>query len=174
MAYSVRPATAADMAGLAAIYNDVLTTSTVIFSDKPVTVEDRIAWLEGRNKQGFPVLVAGAGNDVVAGFASYADFRAWPGYRYSVEHTIHTHRDHRGAGVGRELMQALFAKAREQDMHVMVAGVDANNTGGIAFHERLGFEQAGCVREVGRKFGRWLDLIFLQKFLDPPGAARER
>jgi L-amino acid N-acyltransferase len=173
MAYSIRQATAADMAGLAAVYNDVLTTSTVIFSDKPVTVEDRVAWLEGRSKQGFPVLVADAGGSV-AGFASYADFRAWPGYRYSAEHSIHVHRDHRGAGVGRELMQALFAKAREQDMHVMVAGVDASNTGGIAFHERLGFEQAGRAREVGRKFGRWLDLIFLQKFLDAPGAKRDQ
>lgn len=168
----VRAALASDMAGLAAIYNDVLATSTVIFSDKPVTVEDRIAWLEARKAQGFPVLVAADAADVVAGFASFADFRTWPGYKYTVEHSIHVHRDRRGEGLGRALMEALLAIAVGMDKHVMVAGVDASNSAGIAFHQRLGFAQVGRVNEVGRKFDRWLDLVFLQRFLDLPGAAR--
>jgi L-amino acid N-acyltransferase len=116
--------------------------------------------------------VAVDGSGAVAGFASFGDFRAWPGYRYTVEHSIHIRRDCRGSGIGRALMEPLFAEARRMDKHVMIAGVDASNVAGIAFHERLGFEQVGLVREVGRKFGRWLDLAFLQRFLDPPGAAR--
>jgi len=170
--FSIRQAAPSDMAGLAAIYNEVLATSTVIFSDKPVTLEDRLAWLESRRAGGFPVLVAVDGSGAVAGFASFGDFRAWPGYRYTVEHSIQIRRDCRGHGIGRALMEPLLAEARRMDKHVMIAGVDASNVAGVAFHERLGFERVGLVREVGRKFGRWLDLVFLQRFLDPPGAAR--
>jgi len=169
----IRPAEVADIPGLTDIYNDVIATSTAIFSDKPVAVEDRFAWFEARGKAGFPVLVAAETGGAVAGFASFGDFRAWPGYRFTVEHSVHIHKDFRGRGLGRELMQALFPIAASMGKHIMIAGVDASNSASLAFHARLGFAPIGTFHEVGHKFGRWLDLTFLQKFLDAPGASRD-
>jgi L-amino acid N-acyltransferase YncA len=173
MAHLIRTATPADIPELTAIYNDVIATSTAIFNDKPVSVEDRLAWFETRAKQGFPVLVAVDSGGQVAGFSTFGDFRAWPGYRFTVEHSVHIHNDWRGKGLGSELMTGLFPIASSMGKHVMVAGVDASNTASLAFHQRLGFEPIGTFREVGHKFGRWLDLTFLQRFLDAPGAGRQ-
>jgi len=163
----IRTATEADLPGILAIYNDVIATSTAVYADDPVTLQDRLAWFETRRAQSYPVLVA-AEDDGVAGFASFGDFRAWPGYRFTVEHSVHVRSDRRGTGVGRRLVEALIPLAREQGKHVMIAGVDAANHASIRFHERLGFEQVAHFREVGHKFGRWLDLVFLQRFLDRP------
>jgi L-amino acid N-acyltransferase len=168
---SIRPATADDLPGLTAIYNSVIATSTAIFNDTPVSVEDRGAWLEARQMQRFPVLVAVKGGDVL-GYASFGDFRSWPGYRYTVEHSVHVHEDHRGRGIGRDLVEALFPIARELGKHVMVAGIDANNEPSLRFHERMGFVRTGLLKEVGFKFGRWLDLALMQRWLDAPGSAR--
>ena len=98
-------------------------------------------------------------------FATFGDFRAWPGYRFTVEHSVHVRSDCRGQGVGKELMKALFPRATALGKHVMIAGVDAANHASIRFHERLGFEKSGHLREVGHKFDRWLDLVFLQRWI---------
>jgi len=167
----IRAARPADLPGMLAIYNDVIATSTAVYADDPVPLSERAAWLESRRAQGYPVLVAADGADVL-GFSSFGDFRAWPGYRYTVEHSVHVRADRRGAGIGRRLVETLFPLASGLGKHVMVAGVDAANIASIRFHERMGFERAGHLREVGYKFGRWLDLVLLQKFLDPPGSWR--
>jgi phosphinothricin acetyltransferase len=135
-----------------------------VYTDDPVTLEDRRSWLAARRTQGYPVLVA-VQSDAVVGFASYGDFRAWAGYRFTVEHSVHVQRDYRGRGVGRRLVESLFPIAAAQGKHVMIAGVDAANSDSIRFHECLGFVQVAHFREVGYKFGRWLDLVFLQRFL---------
>jgi L-amino acid N-acyltransferase len=155
----------ADLPGLLAIYNDVIASSTAVFSTEPVTLEDRRAWWAARVGQGYPVLVArdAAG---VTGFATFGDFRGWPGYRFTVEHSVHVRRDCRGKGIGELLVRALFSRATALGKHVMVAGIDAANTGSIRFHQRLGFVQTGELHQVGHKFGRWLDLVFLQRYLD--------
>ena len=101
----------------------------------------------------------------VAGFASFGDFRPWPGYRFTVEHSVHVRHDCRGAGVGGALMQPLIARATTLGKHVMIAGVDAENVASLRFHRRLGFVPVAHFREVGFKFGRWLDLMFLQRLL---------
>lgn len=169
----IRPANPQDIAAITDIYNDIIATSTAVYSLSPTTPIERRAWWEARVNAGFPVLVA-AGTDGVIGFASFGEFRgAWPGYRYSVEHSVHVHRDHRGQGVGSSLVQALFPLGRALGKHVMVGGIDATNGGSLRMHERLGFQQVAHFREVGRKFGRWLDLVFVQRFLDPAGAPRE-
>jgi phosphinothricin acetyltransferase len=160
----VRPATASDLPALTAIYNEVIASSTAVYSDKPVDVADRRAWWAARTAQGYPVLVADAGDGVI-GFSTFGDFRAWPGYRFSVEHSVHVAVGQRGGGVGRALVEALFPIAVSLGKHVMLAGVDAENAASIRFHERLGFEQVGRLREVGFKFDRYLDLVFLQRFL---------
>ena len=105
----------------------------------------------------------------VLGFASFGDFRSWPGYRYTVEHSVHVVADGRGQGTGRALMERLLPRAVDLGKHVMVAGIDASNAASIRFHERLGFERVGLLREVGCKFGRWLDLAFLQRRLGGGG-----
>jgi phosphinothricin acetyltransferase len=160
----IRDAREDDLPALLAIYNDVIATSTAIYADVPVTLDSRRDWWGARVAQGYPVLVA-ADESGIVGFASFGDFRAWPGYRFTVEHSVHVRADRRGAGVGSALMQPLIARASALGKHVMVAGVDASNAASIRFHERLGFERVAHFKEVGFKFGRWLDLVFLQRFL---------
>jgi len=160
----VEDAREGDLEGLVAIYNDVLATSTAIFSYVPATLEERTQWWRARASQGYPVLVARDARGVL-GYASFGDFRAWPGYRFTVEHSVHVRADGRGRGIGTVLVTELIGRAAALDKHVMIGGVDADNTASIRFHERLGFEQAGRLREVGYKFERWLDLVFLQRRL---------
>jgi len=167
----IRPATEADLPAITAIFNEVIATSTAIYADDPVSLEDRASWFAQRQAAGYPVLVADDG-DGVAGLASFGDFRAWPGFRHTVEHSVHVRADARGRGLGSALVAALFDPARALGKHVMIAGVDAANDGSIRMHERLGFQRGAVLREVGRKFDRWLDLEFLQKFLGPARAPR--
>ena len=170
----VHEATERDLAAILAIYNEVIATSTAVYSLEPVTVEERQTWFRSRCSMGFPVLVAldSANNDVL-GFASFGEWRgAWPGYRYTVEHTVHVRHDVRGQGVGRALVEDLFPRALALGKHVMIGGIDAANDASIRFHERLGFERVAHFHEVGHKFGRWLDLVFMQRFLDAPGTSR--
>jgi L-amino acid N-acyltransferase len=160
----LRDARADDIAGLLDIYNDVIATSTAVYSDTPVTLADRTDWWRTRTALGYPVLVA-CDSSGVLGFSTFGDFRAWPGYRYTVEHTVHVRADRRGQGVGRVLVEALFPRAASLGKHMMIAGVDAANEASIRFHERLGFVRAAHLREVGYKFGRWLDLVLMQRQL---------
>ncbi len=154
-----------DLEGILVIYNDAILTTTAVFSDEPVTLENRREWLEARAGQGYPVLVARDPSGAVLGFATFGDFRAWPGYRHTVEHSVYVRGDARGRGIGSALLEALFPLAVALDKHVLVAGIDASNDASIRLHERLGFERVGLLPEVGRKFDRWLDLAFLQKRL---------
>jgi len=155
-------ASEADLPGVAAICNEVIATSTAIFSHLPVTLAERRQWWQARRAQGYPVLVAHDARGV-AGFASFADFRSGPGYRFTVEHTVHVRADGRGCGTGSALVGELLACAARLGKHVMVAGVDAGNGASIRFHERLGFVESGRLPQVGYKFDRWLDLVFLQR-----------
>jgi L-amino acid N-acyltransferase len=159
-------ATEVDLPGLVAIYNDVIASSTAVFSSLPVALEERREWWQGRIAQGYPVLVARDARGV-AGFGTFGDFRAWPGYRFTVEHTVHVRADGRGRGTGSALLRALLTRAAALGKHMMIAGVDAENAAAIRFHEHLGFTRAGQLREVGHKFDRWLDLVFLQRVIGP-------
>jgi len=154
----------ADLGGLVAIYNEVIANSTATFTETAVTVEERRGWWQARRAQGYPVLIA-RDQSGVAAFGTFGDFRAWVGYRFTVEHTLHVRADVRGRGIGTHLLRGLIARAHSLGKHVMIAGVDADNAASIRLHERLGFTQAGRLREVGYKFGRWLDLVFLQRAL---------
>lgn len=166
----IRPAATEDLPEILAIYNEVIANSTAIYTETPVSLADRQAWFEARHQQGFPVLVAADASGVL-GFASFGDFRAWPCYRYSVEHSVHIRAGARGRGLGAKLVEALLVEAHKLGKHVMIAGVDAANHASLRFHERLGFEPVGHFREVGFKFNRWLDLVFLQRMIEAAAPA---
>jgi phosphinothricin acetyltransferase len=157
-------ATEADVPEIAAIYNDVIATSTAVFSEQPVTNEERIAWLRARREREQPVIVAREAGAVV-GFASYGDFRSWPGYRSTIEHSVHVAACYRRKGIGRRLVLELLGRARRSGMHVLVAAIDADNHASLRLHEELGFEPVGRMPEVARKFDRWVDLALLQIIL---------
>jgi L-amino acid N-acyltransferase len=168
----IRDATSDDLPEILRIYNDVVATSTAIYADRPATLAERREWFETRKARGYPVLVAAEG-EAILGFSSFGDWRgAWAGYRYTVEHSVHVDAARRGAGVGGRLVEALFPIASAMRMHVMIGAIDAANEGSLRFHERLGFDRVAHFSEVGHKFGRWLDLVFVQRLLDPPDAAR--
>jgi len=167
----IREATPDDVPAILEIYNQVVRDTTAIYDDKPSTLAQRRAWFEARQEAGFPVLVAEE-NGTVTGFASYGTWRARWGYRYSVEHSVHVQADHRGRGIGHTLMEALIPLAKKAGLHVMIGAIDAENEGSIRFHERLGFTVSGRYPEVAYKFGRWLNLVTMQLFLDPPGSTR--
>jgi L-amino acid N-acyltransferase YncA len=162
----IAPAQESDLAGITAIYNDVIATSTAVFSDAPVTVENRREWLAERRARGFPVLVARESGEVL-GFGSFGDFRAWPGYRTTVEHTVHVAAGQRRRGIGALLVRALIEEARALGMHVMIAGVVSTNEASLALHRRLGFVEVGRFPEIARKFDEWLELVLLQLALEP-------
>lgn len=164
---TIRDAGPADAPAIAAIYNDAVVNTTAIWNEHQVDAADRLAWLTERQGQGYPVLVAVDALGDVVGYASFGDWRAWDGYRNTVEHSVYVRVDQRGAGIGKALMLALIDRARAIGKHVMVAGIEAGNIGSIRLHERLGFAQVGLLPQVGMKFGRWLDLAFLQLTLDP-------
>ena len=162
----VRDAAAGDIDGIVAIYNDAVLHTTAIWNEKTVDAANRAAWLADRQRVGYPVLVAIDDVGAVAGYASFGDWRAFDGYRHTVEHSVYVRKDCRGAGIGKTLMVALIDRARRIGKHVLVAGIDAKNAGSIEMHKRLGFEEVGLLKEVGTKFGAWLDLAFLQLQID--------
>jgi phosphinothricin acetyltransferase len=168
----LRAASEADLPDILGIYNEVVRTSTAIYALEPSSLEDRQAWFRDRTARGYPVLVA-VRDAAVVGFGSFGDWRgAWGGYRHTVEHSVHVQSEARGSGIGSALLQALFPLALELGKHVMVGAIDASNARSIRFHQRHGFQKVAHFSEVGRKFDRWLDLVFVQRFLDPEGSPR--
>ncbi|RJF96008.1 GNAT family N-acetyltransferase [Noviherbaspirillum saxi] len=162
----IRDANINDIDRIAEIYNDAVLNTTAIWNEIAVDAANRAAWLADRQRVGYPVLVAVDDAGMVLGYASFGDWRAFDGYRHTVEHSVYVSKDSRGAGTGKALMIALIERARELGKHVMVAGIEAGNDASIQLHRKLGFEQVGLMKEVGTKFGRWLDLAFLQLTLD--------
>ncbi len=125
----------------------------------------RQQWFDDKAEKGIPVIVADI-NDRVVGFISYGPFRAWPAYKYSVEHSVYVHKDFRNQGIARNLLVEMIEAVRQKDVHTIIAGIDGDNAASIHLHTQLGFEDAGHFREVGYKFGKWLNLRFLQLILN--------
>ena len=170
MNFELRDAIAADAAGIALIYNDAVANGTAIWNERLVDAADRRAWISARQAGGWPVLVAIDAQGRVLGYGSFAEFRAFDGYRHTVEHSVYVSTDCRGAGIGAALLLALVERAKAAGKHAMVAAIEAGNQASLRLHARCCFEPAGTLRQVGTKFGRWLDLAFMQRLLDdlPP------
>jgi L-amino acid N-acyltransferase YncA len=158
----IRDAQDTDLPGILGIYNDVVTTTTAIYDQSVTTLDQRRAWFEDRRAKGLPVLVAVEGGEVV-GFSSFGEWRSRWGYRFTVEHSVHVRADCRGRGYGRVLIEALFPRAVSLNMHAMIGAIDSASAASLRLHEKLGFVRVGHYPEVAHKFGRWLDLVTVQK-----------
>lgn len=162
---SIRDALVKDAGPIAGIYNQAVRDTVAIWNDSEVDVANRRAWIADRQVAGYPVLVLEEGGEVI-GYASYGPYRPFDGYKYSVEHSVYVRPEHHGRGYGRLLMEALIERARKGKVHVMIGGIAAENEGSLVLHKKLGFVETGRMPEVGQKFGRWLDLVFMQLHVD--------
>jgi L-amino acid N-acyltransferase YncA len=174
MTYLIRDAVTADLPGIRDIYNDAVLNTTAIWNEQPVDLANRQAWFDARQAQRYPILVAvdAAASGEVLGYASFGDWRPFEGFRHTVEHSVYIRNDQRGNGLGPKLMAALIERARTCEKHVMVAAIESGNAASIRLHERLGFTLNGQMPQVGVKFGRWLDLTFMQLILNPGAPPR--
>lgn len=159
----IRSATPADAAATAAIYNEEVAHSTVTFDLVPRSVDEQAAWLDARS--GVLGVVVAERDGAVAGFASLSAYRDRPAYRTTVEDSVYVHRDHRGAGVGKALLTEIVAVAAGRGFHSVMARIVGHHDTSIHLHRSVGFELVGVEREVGRKFGRWLDVVVMEHLL---------
>jgi L-amino acid N-acyltransferase YncA len=160
----IRAAVPADSARIAEIWNSVIRDTTITFTTAEKTAESIAALIADRIQAGNAFLVAVEAGKVL-GFAGYGTFRTGSGYVHTREHTVILAEAARGRGLGRALMAALEDHARARGVHAMIGGVSGENAAGIAFHTAIGYRETGRLPETGRKFGRWLDLVFMQKNL---------
>lgn len=161
-----------DLPELLEIYNEIIVNTTAVYDYKPHTAAMRRQWWDTKKEQGFPVFVAEEAGKVI-GFSSIGPFRAWAAYKYSVENSVYVAAQARGRGVGKLLIPPLIEAAGKLEMHTILAGIDASNEASIRLHEAFGFIEVAHFKQVGYKFGRWLDLKFLQLVLDTPATPQE-
>lgn len=163
----IREASEKDLEDILEIYNDAIVNTTAIYTYKPETLEEKKQWYEKKKQGGYPLLVFEEDNRAV-GFATFGPFRAWPAYKYTIEHSIYVHKDYRNHGIATKLMKEIIKIANEKEYATLVAGIDAANEGSIKMHEKMGFKYSGTVTKAGFKFGKWLDLAFYQLSLVGP------
>jgi phosphinothricin acetyltransferase len=144
------------------IFNHEILHSTGLYDYEVRTMTTMEAWFAAKTKGKFPVLGAIGTEGELAGFASYGPFRPWPAYKYSVEHSVYIRRDRRGRGLGKHLVREVLAVAQRQGYHTVIGGIDSLNVASIKLHQSLGFIHCASIKQVGFKFGRWLDLEFYQ------------
>jgi L-amino acid N-acyltransferase YncA len=178
---TVRSAREADLPEILSIYNDIILTTTAVYQYETHTAQMRQEWYAAKLQAGYPVFVAespsgdggGAEHPAIVGFSTIGPFRAWQAYKYTVENSVYVATDQRGKGIGKLLLAPLIDTARNMDMHAVIAGIDATNAASLHLHASFGFEEVAHFRQVGYKFGRWLDLKFLELLLDTPKSPQE-
>jgi phosphinothricin acetyltransferase len=151
-----------------AIFNDAIANSTALYDYKPRTMDMMAGWFEAKQKGGYPVIGVEGDAGEFMGFASYGTFRAWPAYKYSVEHSVYVEARFRGRGLGKILLNEIIAVAQKQNYHNLVGVIDSSNLVSIRLHETVGFTCCGTIRQAGFKFGRWLDVLFYQLLMSTP------
>ena len=151
-----------------AILNEAIVNSTALYDYVPRSKDTMRNWFAEKRRGNFPVVGAMSADDELAGFATFGTFRAWPAYKYTVEHSVYVAPQFRGQGIGRMLLGEIILRAGQQGYHMLVGGIDSENSASKTLHGKFGFTHAGTIREAGFKFGRWLNLEFYQLILPFP------
>lgn len=165
----VRAAESEDLPGILTIYNDAVLTTTATYDYEPRTLEQRIRWFEDHTESGLPIYVAVTAEGVVTGWSALNRYHDRPGFRFTSENSVYVHAGHRGLGIGGRLLAPLLQRAGELGLRCVVAGIDAENQASLRLHSRHGFVQVGRFPNVGFKFGRWLDVVYMQYMLPESG-----
>ena len=155
------------------IFNDAILNSTALYDYKPRTMANMETWFAAKKKGQYPILGAFEPDGTLAGFASFGAFRAWPAYKYSIEHSVYVRGDKRGLGLGKILLGHLIHEAKKRNYHMIIGGIDSSNAASVRLHQSLGFTHCASIKHAGFKFGRWLDLEFYQLLLSTPEAPNE-
>jgi L-amino acid N-acyltransferase YncA len=164
MGVSIRLVEQRDADALRTIYNREVLESTVTFDMVPRTLEEQRDWID-EHSGAHPALVAVAEDETVVGFGSLSPYRPRPAYAPTVEDSVYVHHEHRGHGYGRLLLEELVRRGSDHGFHTVIGRIVGHHEASIGLHARCGFELAGTEREVGRKFGRWLDVVLMQRML---------
>lgn len=157
----IRDTTTEDLPAILSIHNDAIRNTTAIWDETEVGLDERMEWLAGRLRAGYPVLTAVVDGEV-AGYASYTQWRPKSGYRLTVEHSVYVANNFQRRGLASALLTELIDRARSAGIHVLVGVIESTNTTSISLHEKFGFVTVGQMPEVGTKFDRWLDLTLMQ------------
>lgn len=157
----IRIATESDIPAILGITNHEILNSTVLYEYEPKSIEAQLVWFQEKIENNWPIFVAEL-DSVVIGFGTYGPFRTRPAYSKSIEHSVYVHKDYRGQAVGNALMLELIRTAKANGFHTMIAGIDSSNMSSVEFHRKFGFEVVGTFKEVGFKFDKWLDVVFMQ------------
>lgn len=160
----IRNARTSDLPFILAQFNEAILHTTAVYEYEPFTPEYINKWFQEKIEAGYPIIVAEQDHQLL-GFASYGQFRQRCAYKSTVEHSVYVDAAFQGKGIGKKLLLELIEIAGKNEVHVMIGGIDAENQHSIDFHQRLGFEECGRIRQVAFKFGRWLDLVFMQKLI---------
>jgi L-amino acid N-acyltransferase YncA len=161
----IRNATQEDVPKILEIVNHAILHTTANYLYEEQTLENQLKWFQDKKFKKFPIIVAEY-NGTSIGFGTYGTFREKIGYQYTIEHSVYVAPEYIGKGIGKKLLLALIVLAKEEGYHTMIGGIDAANSGSIAFHKKFGFVETGILKEVGFKFGKWLDLQFMQLILN--------
>lgn len=165
MKLTIRPALEKDLVHILELVNFAIAHTTANYAYEPQAMADQQRWFLHKQDMGFPVLVAEYDGNF-AGFSTYGTFREKAGYRFTMEHSVYVAEGFQGKRIGHSLMQELICEAKKNGIHSLVGAIDAGNVQSVSFHENLGFQKCGVIRESAWKFGRWLDLLFMQLILD--------
>lgn len=173
MEFQIKPCTEKQLPEILDIFNDAILHSTALYEYKTRTMEVMEVWYTDKITNNYPVIGAFAPDGKLLGFATYGMFRTRPAYKYTVEHSVYVQSEARGKGFGKVLLKAIIEKATEQNFHVMIGVIDADNEVSIKLHENEGFTCCGLIKESGYKFGKWLDAAFYQLILKTPETPEE-
>lgn len=163
--YRVRPARREDCPAILEIYNEAVLTTTASYDYEPRTLEHRVQWFEAHERDGFPMFVAESSEGRVVGWSALNKYHDRIGYRFTTENSIYIAEAFRGQGIGKQLLEPLIDVARQKGLRAIIACIDAANEASVRLHARYGFETVGHFKQVGFKFGRWLDVVYMEKLL---------
>jgi L-amino acid N-acyltransferase len=165
---TVRRATEDDLPGILDIYNDAVLTTTATYDYETRSLEHRRQWFLERQRDNYPVFVATDNGQRVVGWSALNPYHARVGYRFTAENSVYVAAPLRGRGIGRQLLGPLLIAGQQRGLRAVIAAIDAENEASIRLHASFGFEKVGCFKQVGYKFDRWLDVVYMQKLLDGP------